>query len=71
MTQTINQIMDRLKNLQEFDIEVDLPDNFKFNGVIPYDTRISNNKARFKVYALSYDEASSKINQYITKLSTE
>jgi hypothetical protein len=71
MAETINQIMDRIKNLQEFTIEVDLPEGFKLHGSIPYDTKISNNKAKFNVYAVSYDEAYTKVNQYIEKLTTK
>lgn len=69
MADTINQIMDRIKNLQEFTIEVDLPENFKLHGSIPYDLKISDNKARVKIYALSYDEAYSKVNEYIQSLT--
>ena len=65
MTQTISEIMNRIKNLSEFQIETELPDGFQFHGTVPYDITITDNKATFKVYALNTEEAVEKVNQYL------
>jgi hypothetical protein len=65
MSETIEQIMERIKNLKEFTVEVDLPDDFVLHGSVPFDTKISGRKANFKVFGSSYDDAQSKVNDYI------
>ena len=65
MTQTIEKIMNRIKNLKEFEIATELPDGFQFHGTVPYDIVINENKAVFKVYALNTEEAVEKVNQYL------
>jgi hypothetical protein len=65
MADTIEVLMDRIKNLKEYTVEVDLPENYKLHGVIPYDTKIQGKKGSFKVYALSYEEASNQIKAYL------
>lgn len=67
MTQTIDQVMSRLKNLKEFKIEVDVPDGLTFGGVIPFDATISKNKGTFKVFALTKEEATEKVNQFLNR----
>lgn len=67
MADTIEVIMDRIKNLKEYTVEVDLPDGYKLNGVIPFDTKIFGRKGAFKVYALSYEEASKQVTEYLNK----
>jgi len=65
MAQTIEEIINRIKNLDEFEIETVLPDGFQFHGTVPYDITIKENKAIFKVYALNTEEAVEKVNQYL------
>jgi hypothetical protein len=67
MTDTIKSILDRIKNLNEYEIVTELPEGFVFNGVVPYDVRINKNKAIFTVYALDSKEASDKVNQYLSE----
>ena len=40
MKQQLTEIIDRIKNLQEFTITTDLPETFEFRGAVPYDTFI-------------------------------
>ena len=66
MTDTIDVIMERLKNLQEYTVEIDLVEGYKLHGVVPYYTKISGNKGFFKVHALSYEEAHQRVTDYLT-----
>lgn len=67
MTQPINEILNRIKNLREFIVNVDIPNGLQLNGVIPYDVSINGTKGRFKIYASSKEEAEQKINEYLEK----
>lgn len=65
MTQTINDLMDRLKNLKEYTVEREIPDDFMFRGVIPFDIKISGTVGIFKVIAISQGEADAKVDEFI------
>jgi hypothetical protein len=61
----INQVMNRLKNLQEFEVCIDIPDEFIFNGTIPFDMIIDRNQsARVLVVAETQQEAEKKVEQF-------
>lgn len=57
----------RAKNLQEFTIEVEVPDNFRFNGLIPFDMVIEDNVMKAKVYGLSFEEAVATFDKYLSE----
>jgi len=57
----------RAKNLQEFIIEVEVPGNFRFNGVIPFDMTIEDNIMKAKVYGLDFDEAVARFDKYLSE----
>ena len=65
MTADINQVMNRLKNLQEFEVCIDIPDEFIFNGTIPFDMIIDRDQsARVLVVAETQQEAEKKVEQF-------
>ncbi len=57
-------IMNRIKNLTEYEVQVSVPDNFDFYGTIPYDMSISGDTAWVKVVAESLEEAKLKANEF-------
>ena len=57
--------MDRLKNLKEYTVEREIPDDFMFRGVIPFDIKISGTVGIFKVIAISQGEADAKVDEFI------
>ena len=57
-----------MKNLKEFIINVDLPEGLQLNGVMPYDVNIQGNTGKFKVYALSKEEAQQRITEFLGSL---
>lgn len=71
MAETIQKIMDRIKNLNEFIITKDIPEGFRFNGTVPFDIKIKDNQATFKVYALDINEADKKIVNYLEQNTEE
>jgi hypothetical protein len=59
-----NAIMNRIKHLTEYEVEVNVPDHFDFYGEVPYDMHIAGNKAWVKVLAETMEEAKIKANSY-------
>jgi len=64
MTKEFDRVMDRIKNLNEYEVMVPFPKDFEFDGPVPYDMSISGNKAFVKVIAESIEEATFKANEY-------
>jgi hypothetical protein len=61
----INQVMNRLKNLQEFEVCIDIPDEFIFSGTMPFDMIIDRDQsARVLVIAETQQEAEKKVEQF-------
>jgi hypothetical protein len=52
-----NHLIFRAKNLQEFVVETEVPEDFRFNGVVPFDMSIDNNIISAKVLAVDFNEA--------------
>jgi hypothetical protein len=67
MSTVINNIIDRMKNLREFEIEVEIPEGKSLRGVVPFDTTINKNKGKFKVYAISKEEAEQKVKEFLER----
>jgi hypothetical protein len=61
----MDQFISRAKNLQEFTICTDVPDNFRFNGVVPFDINITNGEIEAKVWAVDFEEAVDRLNEWI------
>ena len=53
-----NDLINRAKNLKVFEVERELTDNgILFDGAVPFDIRATQEKAWFKVYAPTLEEA--------------
>ncbi len=55
----------RAKNLQEFTVTTELPDDFAFRGVIPFDMQITGNILEAKVWAIDFDEAVNRLDEFL------
>ena len=66
---TAKDIMDhfinRAKNLQEFTICVNVPHDFRFNGVVPFDLQIKDDEIEAKVWAVDFEEAVNRLDEWI------
>ena len=60
-----NNLIFRAKNLQEFTVTTEIPDDFKFNGLIPFDMDIVGSILEAKVWAIDFDEAVKKLHEYL------
>jgi hypothetical protein len=50
-------VINRIKNLKHFEVQVTIPDNFLFSGIVPFDMTIVSNQAFVSVLAENIDEA--------------
>jgi hypothetical protein len=55
----------RAKNLIEFEVETTVPDDFAFNGQVPFDLKIKDGVITAKVWAVDFDEAAQRLNEYL------
>ena len=60
-----NDLIFRAKNLTEFTITTEVPDEFRFNGEIPFDMQIKDGMISAKVMALDFDEAVTRLDNFL------
>lgn len=61
----MDQFINRAKNLQEFTICVNVPDDFRFNGTVPFDLQIINGEIEAKVWAIDFEEAVNRLDAWV------
>ena len=64
MTNTIEQIINRIKRLEQFVVKVPVPDGFAFAGAVPFDMEIAGSTAMVTVWAASEAEAQRRAEEY-------
>lgn len=67
MSTDMNALFNRIKNLKQFTVEIDAPQEIMFSGKFPFDTVITEDKAFFKVYAISYEEAQAQVHKFLSQ----
>jgi hypothetical protein len=61
-----NDLINRAKNLKEFEVEREISDNgIFFDGEVPFAIRANHDKAWFKVYATSMEEAEAQVDAWL------
>ena len=60
-----NNLIFRAKNLLDFVVETDTPENFRFNGVVPFDMSIVEGVISAKVLAIDFDEAVNIFDEWL------
>ena len=61
----VDALIHRAKNINEFTVTTEVPENFRFNGVIPFDIQIKDGIIYAQVWALEFDEAVTTFDQYL------
>ena len=64
-------ILDKLRRLREYTIIVDLPPDFKMQGVMPFNVTVNDNKGIFVVLASNFKEAEKRVDDYIQRNATQ
>lgn len=60
-----NNLIFRAKNLHEYTVTTEVPDDFRFNGEIPFDLQIKDNIIYARVWAIDFDEAAKRLDDYL------
>jgi hypothetical protein len=60
-----NNLIFRAKNLSEFIVVTEIPEDFRFNGVVPFDIEIVGKTLEAKVLAVDFDEAVKRLHEYL------
>ena len=63
----MKEVLDRIKNMQYFTVEVELEGPVEFDGVVPYDMTIMDNIATVTVLAESKQDAYNRAFEYLRK----
>lgn len=58
-------LINRAKNMQEFTVTTDVPEDFRFVGTVPFDMQIKDDQIEAKVYALDFDEAVARFDKWL------
>jgi len=58
------EVIDRARRMQNFEVQVAVPEDFRFVGTVPYDMEIVANQAFVTVPALTIEEAVQKANEF-------
>ena len=64
MTDTIQQVLDRIKGLQQFVVRVPVPEEFQFSGAVPFDMEIVGSVAMVTVWAADQTEAQQRAKKF-------
>ena len=68
MTDTIKQVLDRIKGLKQFVVRVPVPEEFRFTGAVPFDMEIVGNMAMVTVWADAQEEAQKRAEQFFQNI---
>ena len=58
------EVIDRARRMQDFEVQVTMPEDFRFQGSIPYDMEIVGDQAFVIVPAMTIEEAVQKANEF-------
>jgi hypothetical protein len=61
---TSADVIKRVRNLKEFEVQIEVPENFMFSGTVPFDMTIVSNQAFVTVLAENMSEAVSRTNEF-------
>jgi hypothetical protein len=57
-------LMEKIKSLQEYEVQYIIPEDFDFYGVVPFDMSISSGVAYVRLVAPSLEEAVNRVEKY-------
>ena len=53
----MHNLINRAKNLNKFVVTTTVPEDFRFNGLVPFDMQIKEGEIEAEVYGIDFDEA--------------
>ena len=68
MTDTIKQVLDRIRGLKQFVVRVPVPEEFRFTGTVPFDMEIVGSVAMVTVWAADQTEAQQRAKKFFQNI---
>ena len=66
-SRTIDHVMRDIRNLTEYQVQITIPEEFKFSGVVPFDMNIVAGEAFVTLVAPSWSEAVSRVKNFFNQ----
>lgn len=60
-----NDVIKRVRNLKEFTVVTDRPEEFYINGVVPFDMRVDDKEITAIILAVTFDEAAGLLDAWL------
>ena len=60
-----NDLINRAKNLQKFEVVRELDDGINFNGSVPFDVSGAGNYFQFFLYAITQEDAEAQVDIWL------
>lgn len=64
MTDTIQQVLNRIRGLRQWVVRVPVPEEFRFTGSVPFDMEIVGSVAMVTVWAATEAEAQRRAEEF-------
>jgi hypothetical protein len=64
VTDTIQQVLERIRGLKQFVVRVPVPEEFRFTGAVPFDMEIVGSVAMVTVWAADQTEAQCRAEKF-------
>ena len=64
---TIEHVMRDIKSLAEYQVQITIPEGFKFSGMVPFDMNIVAGEAFVTLVAPSWPEAVSRVKNFFNQ----
>jgi hypothetical protein len=64
VTDTIQQVLERIQRLEQFVVQVPVPPTFQFSGAVPFDLEIVGSIAMVTVWAADQAEAQTRAEKF-------
>lgn len=67
----VMDVINRIKFMKHYEVDVAIPEDFRFIGVVPFDMIISDNRIKAKILAISHEDALEKMERYLDDCSRQ
>jgi hypothetical protein len=68
VTDTIKQVLERIRGLKQFVVRVPVPEEFRFTGTVPFDMEIVGSVAMVTVWAADQTEAQQRAKKFFQNI---
>ena len=67
----VMDVINRIKFMKHYGVDVAIPEDFRFSGIVPFDMIIGDNRIKAKILAISHEDALEKMERYLDDCSRQ